>query len=415
MYMQIYKIKDELIDKLINFIFLIFFSTLISNRFAGIVNISFCLSLACCIYLFFKNKLEISNLKLFFTHRKTFILFNIWCFVNIIFFTYSNFKGDAFILLLKNWRYITVIILITIIFFKKNEDIRKIVNYAMIMALILAIFVMPFRLDVQAETPFYKTLRIVAGQYITVFYPFAFSTFFLTKYLTIKISMFLLIIATFIFLFYIGLRGGIIGILIESFIALLYVGHDKKFFFCSLTIFLIIILALGFGSYYAFPQFQQKIDQTMNNQDISSSRDVIIRTRFNFIAISTKNIIGGIGYDSVSYNQYLTDHNVQNVVGYYNNKNVYIYNNDEPFFLNIFYSIGVVGLILFLMTFYINIKNILNALRNKKDIFNISFLSFGIGYFIISCSFEMINMKIFYLFTVLSIICVKHDNEKNCN
>lgn len=378
-----------------------------------IISITSILLTISCIFFMIKQKICLwTSLKDLFQNRKIFIMFNIWILISITFFTYSNFEKLALVLFFKDWRYLLSIVLFLIVFNQKINKTKNTVNYAMIIGLFITLFIWPFFIASENDTrPFYIILRNQLGGYITVFFPFLLSALFYYKSVVAKLILLLLIVSTFTFLFYTGLRGGLLTVLIESLIVIFYFSQNVKKFFLLILSFVLIVFATGSVAYYAVPQFQQKINQTLNNKNISSSRDLIITSRFPLIVNSTQNIIGGIGYNSVSYNQYLLDNNAQKgqSIGYYNNNKEYIYNNDEPFFLTIFYNVGAVGLLLYLASLFVSLKGIHQSIKLRKDIFNISFMAFGIGYFLIFCSFELISMKVFILFSLLSILCMKKE------
>lgn len=396
--------------------FLLFFMVIVaypSNRMASVINISSLGLIVICFIFFIKNyKENFERLKLFCKKRKVFFLLNIWCLFSIFIFTYSNFASTALIAFIKDWRYIIGVLLFLIIFNKEKQKIKNTVNIAVIVSLCITIFIWPFLIkSINDDRPFHIIMRNQLGGYMTVFYPFILSTFFYYKSIIIKGLMFFLIIATFFFLFYTGLRGGLLSVLIESIIVLYYFSSNIKTFVIYLLSYMILFAGLVFISYYSIPQFQQKVNQTLENNNVSSSRDLIITSRFPIIVNSTQHLLTGIGYDSVSYNTYLLEQNAPKVVGYYDKQQEYIYNNDEPFFLTMLYNVGLIGLILFIGTFFINLKDIYKGLKEKKDIFNVSFMAFGIGYFLIFCSFELVSMRLFFLFSVLSVLCITNNNK----
>lgn len=81
-----------------------------------------------------------------------------------------------------------------------------------------------------------------------------------------------------------------------------------------------------------------------------------------------------MGYGSVSYNQYLNDNHAERFSGggvYSERKKEYVHNNDDPFFLNIMYNVGLGGLILFCLAYIINLKDLLSSIKIQK-IFSMS-------------------------------------------
>lgn len=403
---------------LINFTYFIFSLLIIAtllDKWATVAYVASILLIFISLYflIFKRNMFFYSSLKQIVNERKIFILFNIWCLISISLFTYANFSSESLTVFYKNWRFILVIFFYCLVFQLQNERIKQTVNCSMVICLGLVLFIYPYLLfDQLGSQPFYIALRNQLGKYIPIFFPFVLSSYFYYKSICTKTLMLILIGATFFFLSYTGFRGAILAIVTECIIVLFYFSKDMKSFFTRLFIFGGILILLIFIAYKTIPQFKQKVDQTIGNHNISSSRDLIIKDRFPLIMNSEQHVLIGIGYGSVSYNQYLLDHDALKAggIGGYT-KNGYIYNNDEPFFLTIFYNVGIVGLMLYLASFFICLHYIHKNIKFKKDIFNVSFMAFGIGYFLIFCSFELTSMRLFFLFCILSTLCSRANNK----
>ncbi|MFB9998044.1 hypothetical protein [Providencia rustigianii] len=98
-------------------------------------------------------------------------------------------------------------------------------------------------------------------------------------------------------------------------------------FFGSLALSIIII------SYISIPQVKYKIDQSLYSNNVTSNRDVLIKSRLPAFTKEGKNLIFGVGYGSVAYDRYLHDNNTKKVVGAFSEKkNAYVFHNDDPFF-----------------------------------------------------------------------------------
>lgn len=87
-------------------------------------------------------------------------------------------------------------------------------------------------------------------------------------------------------------------------------------------------------------------------------------------------------------------------------KKEYVHNNDDPFFLNIMYNVGLGGLILFCLAYIINLKDLLSSIKIQKNILNVGILVSSIGYFLIYCLFEFIFLDIFFLYNILVAILI---------
>ncbi|OBY36999.1 hypothetical protein PR729_09945 [Providencia rettgeri] len=165
-----------------------------------------------------------------------------------------------------------------------------------------------------------------------------------------------------------------------------------------------------FTSYHYIPQVKNKINQSLYSQNLTSHRDKIIETRFPIFTQSVSYQLTGVGYGSVAYNQFLLDNKAptnQGGMGYSKKKKESFYNNDEPFFLNITYNIGFIGLALFLIAFFVNMRDLLRDIKKEKNILNIGIFVSSIGYFLVYCLFEFIFIDIFILYNILTAILIK--------
>nr|WP_230086020.1 O-antigen ligase family protein [Providencia sp. wls1949] len=221
--------------------------------------------------------------------------------------------------------------------------------------------------------------------------------------------MFILSIFAFCFLLYTGSRGGVLTVFIETLIILFLFSQSIKKFTLYIVIFAIASLSLTTIAYTTIPQVKNKINQTLDAKNISSGRDKIVMTRFPIFMNQTKNILFGVGYGSVSYNQYLNDNNAERFPGggkFSQRKNEYVHNNDDPFFLNILYNVGLGGLLLFIIAYVINLKDLMRNIKSQKNILNVGIFASSIGYFSIYCLFEFIFLDIFFLYNIFVAILI---------
>lgn len=131
-------------------------------------------------------------------------------------------------------------------------------------------------------------------------------------------------------------------------------------------------------------------------------------TRFPIFMNQTKNILFGVGYGSVSYNQYLNDNNAERFRGggkFSQRKNEYVHNNDDPFFLNILYNVGLGGLLLFIIAYVINLKDLMRNIKSQKY-FKCGYLCLLYWLFLIYCLFEFIFLDIFFLYNIFVAILI---------
>lgn len=128
---------------------------------------------------------------------------------------------------------------------------------------------------------------------------------------------------------------------------------------------LFIMAALLIGAYNTVGQVKMKVDQTLQMNNVTSSRDEIILDRFPLVMENINNAIFGIGYGNSTYNQYLEDHNAPKNGGVYSERNNG-YNIDEPFFMIILYNVGAIGLFLFTAAFSLHLKTYISEPEAKK-------------------------------------------------
>lgn len=78
----------------------------------GVLNMTSVLAVVLSIYYIKANKIDIKNIVLdLIQKRKLLLLFTLWCVFCIVFFTYEDKSLDAFIILIKDWRYPLVMML----------------------------------------------------------------------------------------------------------------------------------------------------------------------------------------------------------------------------------------------------------------------------------------------------------------
>ncbi len=383
-----------------------------TNDTQGVLNVSAALLFLYTIYTAIKNKFNIKHdILVLICSRKTLFLFGAWSLFCAIFFTYSEFTLEALKAVFNDWRYIIVITLFLIVFQHDTSKSRKTIVFALISTIAFILFIIPIlKLFKNSDLPLYLQLRYGFAHYMTLLFPFAFSAIFMLKKASLKIMMLLLCILAFFFLLYTGSRGGFLSISIEAILILFLVSNSYKKLFTNTTIFSVLAIAILTASYLTIPQVKNKVNQSLTSQNITSHRDNIITSRYPILMSSINNQIAGIGYGSVSYNQFLFDHNApknQGGMGYSRKTKEAFYNNDEPFFLNIAYNIGFIGLFLFIISFFINMKDLIRDISVEKNILNIGIFTSSIGYFLVYCMFEFIFLDIFILYNILTAIFIK--------
>lgn len=384
-----------------------------TNDTQGILNISTALLFLFVAYTATTKKINVlSGLNRLIRGRKCLFLFLAWSLFCAAFFTYSGFTADALKAIFDDWRYILVITLFLIVFQDEQGKSQKVITYALISTLVFILFITPvLKIIKGSDMPMYLQLRYGFAHYTTLIFPFILTGFFISKSIYFKIILFLLSIIGFIFILYTGSRGGALAIVVESALILLLLSPSLKRFLSYSLIFSLLLSATLYTSYSLIPQVKNKVNQTINANNITSSRDQIIDVRYPLIMNSIENHLHGIGYSGVAYNNYLNDHNVKPIKsasGYSEKKKMMTHNNDEPFFLNIAYNIGYIGLFLFCAAFIVNMKDLLRSFKQKKGILNVGIFVSSIGYFLVYCLFEFIFLDIFILYNILTAILINN-------
>nr|WP_305071494.1 O-antigen ligase family protein [Providencia sp. wls1943] len=394
---------------------LLFIMTLgmFTNDTQGVLNISTALLFVFTVYIAIAKKINVlSGLSRLIKGRKFLFVFLAWCLFCAAFFTYSGFTTDALKAIFDDWRYIIVITLFLIVFQSKQSKSQKVITYALISTLVFILFITPvLKIIKGSDMPMYLQLRYGFAHYMTLLFPFTFSAIFLFKKKVLKVAMLFLSVMAFLFLLYTGSRGGFLSVVIESIIILFLLSKNYKKFILSFISFATLGLTIIVASYFTMPQVKAKIDKTVSAQNITSTRDKIVLSRLPIFTQTLQNRLVGIGYGSVAYDQFLKDNDAPQFkggMGFSKNRNESFYNNDEPFFLNILYNIGLIGLILFIITFFINMRDLIRSIRIEKNILNIGLLVSSIGYFLVYCLFEFIFLDIFILYNILTAILINN-------
>ncbi|MDH2397150.1 O-antigen ligase family protein [Providencia rettgeri] len=383
-----------------------------TNDTQGVLNISVVLLFLYTIYYIFKYKIIIKDdLFTLIKQRKILFLFGGWGLFCAVFFTYSSFTLEAIKAFFDDWRYIIIISLFLIVFKSEIPKSRKTIIYALISTLAFTIFIIPILKQFKnSDLPLYLQLRYGFAHYMALLFPFTFSAVFFFKQNTLKLLMLFLCACAFLFLLYTGSRGAVLAFAVESTIILFLFSNNYKKFLINIVSFGALATAIMFASYHYIPQVKNKINQSLYSQNLTSHRDKIIETRFPIFTQSISYQLTGVGYGSVAYNQFLLDNKAptnQGGMGYSKKKKESFYNNDEPFFLNITYNIGSIGLALFLMAFFVNMRDLLRDIKKEKNILNIGIFVSSIGYFLVYCLFEFIFIDIFILYNILTAILIK--------
>ncbi|MDH2370428.1 MULTISPECIES: O-antigen ligase family protein [Providencia] len=383
-----------------------------TNDTQGVLNVSAVILLLYTIYTAVKDKTNPwHDILTIVKTRKTLFLFGAWGLFCALFFTYTDFTLAALKVFFNDWRYVVIISLFLVVFKSELPKSSKTITYALICTLAFTLFIIPILKQFKdSDLPLYLQLRFGFAHYMTLLFPFTFSALFLFKQKSLKIVMLLLSLLAFIFLLYTGSRGGVLSVVIESIIILFLLSKSYKRLLISMISFGALASIILTATYLTIPQVKNKINQSLYSENITSKRDKIIETRYPIFMNSISNQLVGIGYGSVAYNQFLLDNNApknQGGMGYSQKRKTYHYNNDEPFFLNITYNIGFIGLALFLIAFFINMKDLFKDIRIEKNILNVGIFVSSIGYFLVYCLFEFIFIDIFILYNILTAILIK--------
>lgn len=404
-------IKSNIINQLPFLLLFLVTLGMFTNDTQGVLNTSAVLLLIYTIYSILRYKINIKNDTLtLIKNRKLLFLFGAWSLFCAIFFTYSGFTLDAIKAFFNDWRYIIIITLFLITFKSDTDKSRKTIIYALLATLAFAIFIIPILKQFKnSDLPLYLQLRYGFAHYMTLLFPFTFSAVFLFKQKILKLLMLTLSILAFLFLLYTGSRGGQLSVAIEAVVVLIFLSVNYKRLCINLLIFGTLATTITFIAYHNIPQVKNKINQSLSTKNLTSHRDKIIETRYPIFTQNLSYQLTGVGYGSVAYDQFLFDNRAPQFgggMGYSRSSKKVFYNNDEPFFLNISYNIGLIGLVLFLCAFFINMKDLIINIKNEKNILNVGIFVSSIGYFGVYCLFEYIFLDIFILYNILTAILI---------
>ncbi|MBJ9113271.1 O-antigen ligase family protein [Citrobacter sp. FDAARGOS_156] len=377
----------------------------------GVLNMTSLLAVVLSIYYIKANEIDIKNIVLdLMQKRKLLLLFTLWCVFCIVFFTYEDKSLDAFIILIKDWRYPLVMMLFFGAFSKHITSLRQVFVIGAILTLSYIVLVVPIlRIIKNNPQELYLQLRYGFAFYVVMLFPFVLTGAILFKNHFLKTVLYIISALAFVFLSYTGSRAGILAVVVEIFLISFLVSKTIKRFMAATCGLLFIMAALLIGAYNTVGQVKMKVDQTLQMNNVTSSRDEIILDRFPLVMENINNAIFGIGYGNSTYNQYLEDHNAPKNGGVYSERNNG-YNIDEPFFMIILYNVGAIGLFLFTAAFFITFKDIYIRARSQKDIFSISLLCSLVGYILVYCLFEKMFINVFLLYSI-AILMLYGKNE----
>ncbi|MFS9434726.1 O-antigen ligase family protein [Citrobacter sp. C348] len=379
----------------------------------GVLNMTSLLAVVLSIYYININKLNIKHtLTNLIKKRKTLLLFTLWCLVCIIFFTYKDKSLDAFVILLKDWRYPLIMALFFGAFSKHKTMLRSVFVIGAILTLSYIVLVVPvLRIIKNNPQELYLQLRYGFAFYVVMLYPFALTGAILYRNVFLKMILYIITVLAFVFLLYTGSRAGVLSVIVEILLISFFLSKSLKRFLIVTCYLSLIMSTLLVGTYNTVGQVRMKIDQTLQMTNVTSSRDEIISDRLPLVMKNISNIFFGIGYGNSTYNEYLEEHHAPKNGGVFSERNN-SYNIDEPFFIIILYNLGAIGLVLFSAAFCITFKDIYARVRMHKDIFSISLLCSLVGYILVYCLFEKMFINVFLLYSI-SILMMYEQNVKN--
>lgn len=194
-----------------------------------------------------------------------------------------------------------------------------------------------------------------------------------------------------------GERGSWGAIFVEGLILAWMLTREK--YLSSKTLLLIFLsgfvltLSTGIVLYNVNKNFKRQVDLGVNLH----GRGPIVKTRFPLFIQSDK-IILGFGYSDDAYNDFFNAKKAPHIYGTLQNGR-YHFNQDGPFYLQLFYHFGFVGLIIFItysLYFIYRLYQLqIKGVGQLDKLYYTALLSSFVGYFIINGLFE--GRTIYYM------------------
>ena len=174
----------------------------------GVLNMTSLLAVVLSIYYIKANKIDIKNIVLdLMQKRKLLLLFTLWCVFCIVFFTYEDKSLDAFIILIKDWRYPLVMMLFFGAFSKHITSLRQVFVIGAILTLSYIVLVVPIlRIIKNNPQELYLQLRYGFAFYVVMLFPFVLTGAILFKNHFLKTVLYIISALAFVFLSYTGVR-----------------------------------------------------------------------------------------------------------------------------------------------------------------------------------------------------------------
>ena len=392
---------------------IIFFSSLyilgdVTQGLSKLKNIGLYTSIVLWIYYAFKYKIDFSILK----KEKILSIIGLGFLISILLSIVFSFSSSIPSFKEFIGEFLNISIIFIIIISLKNNYL-KYWFYLFVFAFIWNIVSYGF-LYYKENPSLNLSIRFFreSTNYFEILYPFLLM-FILLKEKIFKLIGILILILGIIELILTGTRGSWGTIFIETIIFLFGIILINKQYLKTSLVILFSIFIVGVGSGFYVYKHSSLIQNKINQGFDSSGRDKIVKTRLPIFFKYQNYLIGVGGPGNYQYNQFLNYYNAPKECSI-KEGNKFHYWSDEPFFLQLFYKEGILGLSLFLLFFAIMSFKIYKFVKNKYSFnafFALSIFSSFMGSFFIRGLFETRYLKYMILYFLLYLILKKEKNE----
>jgi len=287
----------------------------------------------------------------------------------------------------------------------------KRLSYSLMISLVLASAynVLYYAYDFYTSNPAFDMSKFWSRDFSFRFelnYPFLLIAIFLRKRWMFAIIPFLLL--GLILDILTGARGGWLSIasstLVFAFILYRYDSLSRRKILIVSVIVATFATAFISYSYLSGGYVKKKLDRGLLN---TSGRNFIVKDRLPIFLKDGRLLIGIGGPSNYCYNQFLNERHAPHRLGRFENGSFHFY-ADEPFFLNVFYKEGLLGLVVLLWTLGILTWRYIDLIRTIRDrrllLFAIASFSAFFSYYFVRSLVEGRGFKYIILFSALYLV-----------
>lgn len=200
-----------------------------------------------------------------------------------------------------------------------------------------------------------------------------------------------------------GVRGAWGSVIFELLVITSLLFYYQKNYRKKIVGVMFILAFIGAGSFYFAYNHSGWVQYKLSQGLHTSGRDRIVNERLPIFLEHGNKLVGIGGPGNVSYNKFFNDFHVPHDFGQMENGTFHFY-SDEPFFLNVFYKEGIIGLIVLIwLLILLTFKMLSFISKVEKDsmlfYFGVALFSSFAGYYFVRGLVELrtFTMLLFYI------------------